>query len=83
MSFLRRYSFYIIIVLFSLFALAPLFHPGFFTMHDDEQVGRLFDLDQSLKAGQFPVRISQDLGFGYDYPLFNFYPPFVYYFADT
>lgn len=64
------------------FVLQPLFQTGFFSMHDDEQVGRLYELDQSLKAGHFPVRITQNLGFGYGYALFNFYPPFVYYLAE-
>lgn len=73
----------IIILLLSFWAVRPLFNSGFFPIHDDEQVGRLYELHQSLKAGQFPVRISQDLGFGYGYPLFNFYPPFVYYIAEV
>lgn len=52
-------------------------------MHDDEQVGRLYELDQSLKDGHIPVRLSQNLGFGYGYALFNFYPSFVYYVAEV
>jgi len=63
-------------------AILPLVRPGFFTMHDDQQIVRLFQLDESLKSGQFPVRWVDDLGFGYGYPLFNFYPPFVYYLGE-
>ncbi len=62
--------------------LQPLVHPGFFTIHDDEQIGRLYDLDKTVKAGHIPPRLAQDLGFGYDYPLFNFYPSFVYYIGE-
>ncbi len=51
-------------------------------MHDDQQVVRLQQLDKSLRAGQFPVRWVEDLGFGYGYPLFNFYPPLVYYLGE-
>lgn len=51
-------------------------------MHDDQQVARLFELDKSLTAGQFPVRWVQDLGFGFGYALFNFYPPLVYYLGE-
>ena len=51
-------------------------------MHDDQQVVRLQQMDKSLKAGQFPVRWVPDLGFGYGYPLFNFYPPLVYYLGE-
>lgn len=72
----------ILSVVLCAWVLIPLFHSGFFSMHDNEQVARLFDLDKALWAGQFPVRILPNLGFGYGYPLFNFYPPFVYYFAE-
>jgi hypothetical protein len=51
-------------------------------MHDDQQVVRLFELDQALAVGQFPVRWVKNLGFGYGYPLFNFYPPLVYYLGE-
>lgn len=83
MNLIRKYSIYILLILLLFFTLAPLFQQGFITMHDDEQVGRLYELDQSLKAGHFPVRISQNLGFGYGYPLFNFYPSFIYYVAEV
>lgn len=63
-------------------ALRPLFYSGFFTMHDDQQVVRLYLLDQSLSAGQFPVRWVDGLGFGFGYPLFIFYPPLVYYLGE-
>lgn len=70
----------IVAILFlSIFSWQALLGPGFFTMHDDQQVARLYELDKSLSAGQFPVRWVKDLGFGYGYPLFNFYPPLVYY----
>jgi uncharacterized membrane protein len=82
MNYFKKYSIYVLIVLLSFFALMPLFQTGFFPIHDDEQIGRLYELDQSLKAGHFPVRISQNLGFGYGYPLFNFYPSFIYYVAE-
>lgn len=52
-------------------------------MHDDQQVVRLQQMDKSLKAGQFPVRWVQDLGFGYGYPVFNFYPPLAYYTGEV
>ena len=70
-------------VLLVVFAALPLFHPGFFSMHDDEQVGRLYEFDQGIKQGYIPPRISQNLGFGFGYPFFNFYPPFVYYVAEV
>ena len=64
--------FLILAIALTAFALLPLFQPGFFSIHDDEQIGRLFELDQALKSGQFPVRIIANLGFGFSYLLFNF-----------
>ncbi|HYK09087.1 MAG TPA: 6-pyruvoyl-tetrahydropterin synthase-related protein, partial [Candidatus Eisenbacteria bacterium] len=61
------------------FALLPLFHAGLFSMHDDEQVARLQQMYLVLSQGQLPPRWIPDLGFGFGYPLFNFYPPLVYY----
>lgn len=79
---LKQNIFLIIAILITIFAIMPLFNPGFFPIHDDEQVGRLFELNYSLESGHFPPRISQNLGFGYGYPFFNFYPSFVYYVAQ-
>src|SRR3989344_513331 len=56
----------------------PLTKPGLPIIHDDQQVARLFVFDQALRAGQFPVRWVDGLGFGFGYPLFVFYPPLVY-----
>lgn len=64
------------------FAVRSLLVPGFFTMHDDEQIARLSELHVSLLSGQFPPRWTPRLGFGYGYPLFDFYPPLVYYVGE-
>lgn len=72
----------LIICILILLVLKPLFVPGFFSMHDDEQIGRLYELHQNVLVGHIPPRISQNLGFGYGYPLFNFYPPFIYYVGE-
>src|SRR3990167_10735923 len=56
----------------------PLTKSGLPIIHDDQQVARLFVFDQALKAGQFPIRWVDSLGFGFGYPLFVFYPPLVY-----
>ncbi len=71
----------LLILPLSYVAMAALFQPGFFTMHDDQQIARLFELHNAITNGQFPVRWVSHLGFGFGYPLFNFYPPFVYYFG--
>ena len=48
-------------------------------MHDDTQVARVFEMGKSLSDGMFPVRWVSDLGYGYGYPIFNFYSPLPYY----
>ncbi|MBI4066659.1 hypothetical protein HY411_02995 [Candidatus Gottesmanbacteria bacterium] len=57
----------------------PLLAVGYFSMHDDTQVGRVIVMGRSLRNGQFPVRWVSDLGYGYGYPLYNFYGPLPYY----
>lgn len=74
---------FVVIVISIIPALLPLLAPGFFVMHDDEQIGRLFDLHASLASFHIPPRIVPNLGFGYGYPFFNFYPPFVYYIGEA
>lgn len=82
-SSVKKNIFLLVLIIICFFAIQPLFNPGFFPIHDDEQIGRLFDLDQVLKEGQIPPRIIPNIGFGFGYPLFNFYPPLVYYVAEV
>lgn len=69
------------LLLFLLGAILPLLKPGFFSMHDDTQVARVISMSRALSDGQFPVRWVADLGYGFGYPIFNFYGPLPYYFA--
>ena len=55
----------------------------FFSVHDDQQVARIYLLTEALKSGQFPVRWVNHLGFGFGYPLFIFYPPLIYYIGSV
>lgn len=58
----------------------PYSHQGYFPTHDGEwAVVRMGDMFRSLRDGQFPVRYSGNLNFGYGYPLFNFAYPGPYY----
>lgn len=82
MSLIKKHIGIFFIILFAVLASLPLFHSGFYPMHDDEQIARLFDLHRALSLGQFPPRIAPNLGFGYGYPFFNFYPSFAYYVAE-
>ena len=63
----------IFIVLICVIAGWQLFRPGYFTMHDDLQVMRLFEMDRCLQDGQIPCRWAADLGAGYGQPMFNYY----------
>src|SRR3989344_4879510 len=55
---------------------------NYFSMHDDQHITRLFLLDQGLKQGYLYPRWVGGLGFGFGYPLFNFYPPLIYYIGE-
>lgn len=48
-------------------------------MHDDLQMMRQLEMEKCFLDKQFPCRWVPDMGFGYGYPLFNFYPPLPYY----
>jgi len=54
----------------------------YFSMHDDQHVVRLYLLDKAISQGQLFPRWVGGLGYGYGYPLFNFYPPLIYYVAE-
>lgn len=73
----------LIILALLLAAILPTIYPflnsGFFTVHDDTQVARVVIMGRALREGQFPVRIVNGLGYGYGYPIFNFYAPLPYY----
>lgn len=70
----------ILLLLLSLPAIWTLFvKPGFFPMHDDLQVMRVFEMENCLKDGQFPCRWAQYMAYGYGQPLFNFYSATPYY----
>lgn len=70
---------FLVILFLSLPAILPLFWKGYFPMHDDTQPARVYQMYTALKEGQFPVRMVGELGYGYGYPLFNFYAPLPYY----
>ena len=55
-----------------------LLKPGYYNMHDDMQMIRQLEIEKCLSDGQIPCRWTPDLGYGYGYPLFNFYPPMPY-----
>lgn len=58
------------------------FDSRFFMMHDFTHVARIVEMHTALSEGQFPVRWSQNFGYGYGMPLFQFYAPLPYFFGS-
>jgi len=70
----------VLLLLFSLPAVFPLFHSGFYTSDDGIwMIIRFSAFYEDLVNGQFPVRFLSRLNNGYGYPVANFlYPLFMY-----
>ena len=68
----------VIVLLFGLLAGRSLITPGYFIMHDDLQMMRQLEMEKCFTDGQIPCRWVPDMGYGYGFPLFNFYPPLPY-----
>ena len=69
---------FVILVLGFLAARSLIFQEGYFNMHDDLQMMRQLQMEKCILDGQIPCRWVPDMGYGYGFPLFNFYPPFPY-----
>ncbi|MBI2268173.1 MAG: hypothetical protein HYU80_01855 [Candidatus Blackburnbacteria bacterium] len=68
----------ILVVLLGLWAGWWLLKPGYFNMHDDLQMMRQLAMEGCFKDLQFPCRWTQYMGYGFGFPLFNYYPPLPY-----
>lgn len=77
----NKFVWIFIVILFSIPAIAALFHAGFFQSDDGEwMIIRFSAFHQALRDGQFPVRFLSRLNYGYGYPVANFlYPGFMYF----
>ncbi len=71
---------WVVVLLLLIPSFNRLIHKGFFPTQDYIYVARIYEMDKSLKDGQFPVRWAPDLRYGE--PLFNFYAPLPYYFGS-
>lgn len=76
---IKKYFPILIVLILAFWSITPLFESGFFPIHDDTQVVRVEQMHKSLEDGLFPVRWVADLGYGFGYPIFNFYAPLAYY----
>ncbi|HUD09748.1 MAG TPA: 6-pyruvoyl-tetrahydropterin synthase-related protein [Patescibacteria group bacterium] len=69
----------VFVLILSVFTILPFLRSGFFPIHDNTQVARVYEMANGLTDGMLPVRWSADLGYGFGYPVFNFYDPLPYY----
>lgn len=60
-----------------------LFKPGYFSMHDDIQVIRQYEMEKCFLDGQLPCRWAPQMGLDYGQPMFNYYSVFPYYFGEV
>jgi hypothetical protein len=67
-----------VVLLFALLAGRSLLQPGYFNMHDDLQMMRQLEMEKCFLDLQIPCRWVPDMGYGFGYPLFNYYPPLPY-----
>lgn len=58
---------------------SSLLRSGYFPMQDDQQAFRVNQMMKCFSDRQFPCRWVPDAGYGYGYPMFNYYPPSLYY----
>src|SRR6185437_5811390 len=73
----------LLLLLFSVPAVLPLAHHGFFQTDDGEwMIIRLSAFYQAFHDGQFPVRFLQRLNFGYGYPIAEFLYSGSFYFGS-
>lgn len=74
----------LLLILAAIPALQALFPAGYFEAHDSAfHIVRFIHFYQELSRGQFPVRFSQDMAFGFGYPVFNFFYPLINYLGSV
>ena len=74
----------LVVVVFAILAGRTLiFEKGYFNMHDDLQMMRQLEIEKCFMDGQIPCRWVPDMGYGYGFPLFNFYPPLPYFVGEV
>lgn len=68
----------VLVVVFGILAGKGLIGKGYFRMHDDLQMMRQLEMEKCFLDMQIPCRWVPDMGYGFGFPLFNFYPPLPY-----
>lgn len=72
-------KFIILAIVLVLPAIWWFFGSGYYNMHDDLQVMRIYQMEKCFMDGQIPCRWVPDMAYGYGQALFNFYSAFPYY----
>jgi hypothetical protein len=80
---MKIYHWIILVLLLTIPSFTTLLQPGYFNMHDDLQIMRILEMDKCFKDAQIPCRWVPDMGYGYGYPLFNYYPVMPYYLGEA
>jgi hypothetical protein len=78
----NKLLFLVLVIIASIPSFFTVLRSGFFPMHDDQHIFRLYEMDKCFVDGQIPCRWIPDGGFGYGYPQFNFYAPSLYYLGE-
>src|SRR5581483_5447818 len=72
----------LIVLVLALLAGKGLIGQGYFNMHDDLQMMRQLEMEKCFLSLQLPCRWVPDMGYGFGFPLFNYYPPLPYLFGE-
>lgn len=81
MKFWQQYRAFLVCLIILVITSWTLLKPGFFRVHDFTHAARIHEMKLGLMAGHFPVRWSQNFGYGYGMPLFEFYAPLPFLFG--
>lgn len=76
---MKNFFFWLTVLLLVVATSWSLVHPGFFRVHDYVHAARVGEMLLGLQDGQLPVRWSENFGYGYGMPLFEFYAPLPFY----
>ncbi len=78
-TFIKNY--FVVFALLTLFLATnwAILRQDFFRVHDFTQGARVVEMATALKDGHFPALWSENLGYGYGMPLFEFYAPLPFY----
>ncbi len=79
---MKKYWPIIVVIFFGILAAKGLVGSGYFNMHDDLQMMRQLEMEKCFMTLQIPCRWVPDMGYGFGFPLFNFYPPLPYLFGE-